>query len=164
MKMREGKRMRESDVHPSAGSRHRRRRVGRGNSATGGTFAGKGSKGQKSRSGRGISRGFEGGQLKLIKRLPHKRGFKNLFRVEHQPINLARLTGFPAGSTVTPETLRESGILKSLATPVAILGDGELSGPLTIHAHRVSASARQKIESAGGTVELLEAPVIHRPR
>ena len=156
--------MREGDVHPPAGARQKRRRVGRGNSASGGTFAGKGSKGQKSRSGRGISRGFEGGQLKLIKRLPHKRGFKNPFRVEYQPINLARLAAFPAGSTVTPETLRESGVIKSLTAPVAVLGDGELSGPLTVRAHRFSESARAKIEGAGGTVELLEAPVIHRPR
>ena len=156
--------MRESNIHSPAGSRRRRRRVGRGNSASGGTFAGKGSKGQKARSGHGISRGFEGGQLKLIKRLPHKRGFKNLFRIEHQPINLTRLAVFPTGSTVTPETLRESGLIKSLTAPVAILGDGELSVPLVVRAHRFSGSAREKIERAGGTVELLEAPVIHRPR
>ena len=156
--------MRENDLHPAPGSRRPRRRIGRGNSAGGGTYAGKGLKGQKSRSGRGISRGFEGGQLKLIKRLPHKRGFKNLFRVEHQPVNLARLGEFPAGSEVTPETLRETGIIKSVKAPVAILGDGELSGPLTVRAHRFSESARKKIEDAGGTIERLEAPVIHRPR
>lgn len=156
--------MRENELHPVPGSRKSRRRLGRGNSATGGTYAGKGLKGQKARSGRGISRGFEGGQLKLIKRLPHKRGFKNLFRVEHQPVNLERLSELPAGSEVTPETLRQSGVIKSVRSPVAILGDGELSGPLTVRAHRFSESARKKIEDAGGTIEKLEAPVIHRPR
>ena len=156
--------MRESDLHPAPGSRRPRQRIGRGNSAGKGTYAGKGLKGQKARSGRGISRGFEGGQLKLIKRLPHKRGFKNPFRVEHQPVNLARLSDIPAGSEVTPETLRQTGVIKSIRSPVAILGDGELSAALTVRAHRFSESARKKIEAAGGTIEHLEAPVIHRPR
>jgi large subunit ribosomal protein L15 len=156
--------MRENDLHPAPGSRRTRRRIGRGNSGTGGTYAGKGLKGQKARAGAGISRGFEGGQLKLIKRLPHKRGFKNLFRVEHQPVNLARLGKLPAGSEVTPETLRQSGVIKSIRMPVAILGDGEISGALTVRAHRFSESAKKKIEDAGGTIERLEAPVIHRPR
>ncbi|MDA1097004.1 MAG: 50S ribosomal protein L15 [Chloroflexi bacterium] len=156
--------MRENEIHPAPGSHKRRRRVGRGNSSGRGTYAGKGMKGQQARSGAGISRGFEGGQLKLIKRLPHKPGFKNPFRVEHQPVNLSRLSDLPAGTEVSPESLRKLGIIKTLRFPVAILGDGELSGPLSVRAHRFSLPARARIEAAGGTVELLETPKIRRPR
>jgi large subunit ribosomal protein L15 len=156
--------MREHELQPSEGARKGRRRVGRGNSSGRGTYSGRGLKGQKARTGKGPRRGFEGGQLSLVKRLPHKRGFKNLFRVEYEPINLDRLSGLPAGSEVTPETLREHGIIKSLRKPIAVLATGDLSGPLTIRAHRFSQAARQKIQAAGGTIEELPAPVINRPR
>lgn len=156
--------MREHELKPAPGSRKARRRVGRGNSSGRGTYSGKGLKGQKARSGAGPRRGFEGGQLALIKRLPHKRGFKNPFRVEYEPINLARLSDFASGAEVTPETLREQGIIKSVRKPIAILADGELAQPLTIRAHRFSQAAREKIQAAGGTIEELPKPVIHRPR
>ena len=156
--------MREHELKPAPGSRKSRRRVGRGNGSGRGTYSGRGMKGQKSRSGGGVRPGFEGGQLALIKRLPHKRGFKNLFRIEYEPINLVRLNDFASGSEVTPETLRERGIIRSLRKPVAILAVGELTQPLTIRAHRFSQAAREKIEAAGGTIEELPKPVIHRPR
>jgi large subunit ribosomal protein L15 len=99
---------------------------------------------------------FEGGQLPLVRRLPHKRGFTNIFRVEYSVVNLDRLAGFARNSEVDPQALVEAGIVKSLNRPVKILGAGELKHPLTVSAHRFSASARAKIESAGGTVVELE--------
>ncbi len=156
--------MHENDLRSPAGSRKRRRRVGRGNSSGRGTYAGKGMKGQKSRSGGGVRASFEGGQLSLVKRLPHKRGFKNLFRVEYEPVNLSSLVDLPAGSEVSPESLREQGIIRSVKKPIVILADGEIEQPLTVRAHRVSRTAREKIEAAGGTIDTLPKPVIHRPR
>lgn len=156
--------MREHELHPAPGSRKARRRRGRGDSSGRGSYSGSGQKGQKSRTGGAKGPAFEGGQISLIKRLPHKRGFINLFRVEYQPVNLERLNGMPAGVTVTPESLREAGIINTLRQPVAILGQGELVHPLTVQAHRFSAAARGKITAAGGTVEVLPAPVISRPR
>jgi large subunit ribosomal protein L15 len=156
--------MREHELRAPAGSHKRRRRVGRGNSSGRGTYAGKGSKGQKARSGAGPGASFEGGQLSLVKRLPHKPGFKNLFRIEYEPVNLAQLVDLPAGAEVTPETLRERGIIRSIRKPIVILADGEIEQPLTVRAHRISRTAREKIEAAGGTIDTLPKPVIHRPR
>ena len=138
--------------------------MGRGIGSGTGKTAGRGHKGQKSRSGGSIARGFEGGQLALIKRLPHKRGFKNPFRIEYQPVNLDKLSEFESGSEVSPEILRERGIIKNIRKPVVILSEGSLDQPLTVSAHRFSVAAKEKIISAGGTINELEKPVISRPR
>ena len=100
--------------------------------------------------------GFEGGQLPLIKRLPRKRGFTNIFRTEYSTINVGQLSGFDAGSEVTPETLVASGIIKSLKRPVKILADGDISHAITVKANKFSATARAKIEAAGGKAEEVE--------
>jgi large subunit ribosomal protein L15 len=112
-------------------------------------------KGQNARSGGGVRPYFEGGQLPLVRRLPYLRGFVNIWRVEHAPVNLWRLDAFKAGSEVSPQSLADVGIIKSSRQVVAILGHGEIDRPLTVKAHRFSASARAKIEAAGGTVEIL---------
>jgi len=112
-------------------------------------------KGQKSRAGNKPRRFFEGGQTRLIKRLPSRRGFTNIFRVEYSPVNLCDLRPFEAGTEVTPELLKEKGVLRSLRKPVKVLGLGEISKPLTVKAHKFSSSAREKIVAAGGSaVEL----------
>jgi large subunit ribosomal protein L15 len=112
-------------------------------------------KGQQARAGYKTRPGFEGGQTALIRRLPRRRGFRNPFRVEFRPVNLKRLADLPANSEVTPESLRAAGIVASKREQIKILGDGDLAVALTVRAHRVSASARAKIEAAGGTVEEL---------
>jgi large subunit ribosomal protein L15 len=127
--------------------------VGRGNASGHGTYSGRGSKGQKARSGVGIRLGFEGGQTPLIKRLPRRRGFTNIFRVEYAPVNVKQLERFEAGTEVTPQLLREVGIIKSLRQPVKVLGDGEITKALIVRAHGFSAVAKEKIEAAGGSVE-----------
>ncbi len=147
--------MKLHDLGPAEGARKNRKRVGRGISAGGGKTAGRGTKGQKSRSGGSIRPYFEGGQLPLVRRLPHLRGFTNIWRVEYTPVNLERLNDFAPGSEVSPETLVEAGIIKSVQEPVKILGGGEIAHPLTIKAHKFSASAREKILAAGGSVEEL---------
>ncbi|MFQ5880593.1 MAG: 50S ribosomal protein L15 [Dehalococcoidia bacterium] len=138
------------ELRPPKGAKHPRKRVGRGNASGHGTYSGRGLKGQKARSGRKPKLGFEGGQTKLIKRLPHRRGFTNIFRVEYAPVNLRQLDRFPAGSEVTPELLQQAGVIKRRRRPVKILGDGQLTKALTVRAHKFSQSARRKIEAAGG--------------
>jgi len=147
--------MKLHDLRPAPGSKRRRKRVGRGIAAGQGKTAGRGTKGQGARSGGGKGPYFEGGQLPLVRRLPFKRGFTNIWRVEYAEVNLDRLERFDRGAEVSPETLAEAGIIKSPRKPVVILGRGELSKPLTVKAHRFSASARAKIEAAGGSVEVL---------
>lgn len=147
--------MQQHELRPPRGARRQRKRVGRGNASGHGTYAGRGLKGQQARSGSGPPRGFEGGQTPLIRRLPRRRGFHNPFRVAYTPVNLRDLARFPAQSEVTPETLREAGVVRSLRYPIKVLGDGELAAALTVRTHRVSAAARAKIEAAGGTVEEL---------
>jgi large subunit ribosomal protein L15 len=143
------------DLRPPKGAKHARKRVGRGNASGHGTYSGRGLKGQKSRAGRKPKLGFEGGQTRLIKRLPHRRGFTNLFRVEYSPVNLRDLQQFAPGSEVTPQLLKDRRVLRSLRRPVKVLALGRLTKPLTVKAHKFSASAREKIEAAGGTaVEL----------
>jgi large subunit ribosomal protein L15 len=127
--------------------------VGRGNSSGHGTYSGRGLKGQKARAGGGVKRGFEGGQLPLVRRMARKRGFTNAFRIEYEPLNLSRLGRFSAGSEVTPEVLYETGVIKDNGRPIKVLGEGELKAALTVRAHKFSATARQKIEGAGGKVE-----------
>jgi large subunit ribosomal protein L15 len=142
-----------SQLHPPAGSRHRRKRVGRGPGSGLGKTSGRGEKGQKSRSGYSGKRGFEGGQMPLIRRVP-KRGFHNLFRKEFAIVNVGRLEKV-TGDEVSPQGLLKSGVISTLHNGLKILGDGELTRALNVSAHRVSKSARQKIEAAGGKIELL---------
>jgi len=147
--------MKLHEIGPVPGSRKRRKRVGRGSAAGQGKSAGRGTKGQAARSGGVKGPYFEGGQLPLVRRLPFRRGFTNIFKVHYVPVNLCRLQAFAADAEVSPETLTAAGILRSPSLPVAILGHGELDRPLQVKAHRVSASARAKIEGAGGSVEEL---------
>ena len=150
--------MLQNDLRPPSGAKHKRKRVGRGNASGHGTYSGRGLKGQKARSGARIRPGFEGGQLSLIRRMSRKRGFTNIFRVEYEEVNLRTLTSrFPAGSEVTPAALVGAGVIKNLKKPVKVLGQGDLEGALTVRAHKFSATARQKIEAAGGKAEVIEA-------
>jgi large subunit ribosomal protein L15 len=147
--------MKLHDLRPAEGAKKSRKRIGRGISAGKGKTAGRGTKGQSSRAGGGVRPYFEGGQLPIVRRLPHKRGFKNPFRIQYSPVNLSRLVAFEENAVITPEVLAEAGILRSPNAPVVILGDGELTKPLVIKAHRFSATAREKIAKAGGTIEEL---------
>ncbi len=147
--------MLQNELTPAPGSRKNKKRVGRGNGSGHGTFCGRGIKGQKSRSGVQIQRGFEGGQLPIIKRLPRKRGFHNLFRVEYSPVNIGSLEVFEAGTEVTPEILFEIGLTDSRTRPVKILSDGEIKKAVTVKAHKFSDAAKAKIEAAGGKVEVI---------
>ena len=142
------------NLRPRPGSRHRVKRLGCGESSGHGKTSGKGHKGQKARSGGSIRLGFEGGQMPLIRRLP-KRGFNNAaFHKRYALVNLDDLNQFKAGSTVNEQALRESKLVRSDVHGIKILGNGELKHALTIEADKVSASARAKIEKAGGTIEL----------
>ncbi len=146
--------IRQNNLSPAPGATRERKRVGRGNGSGHGNYAGRGRNGQKARAGNNKVRpGFEGGQLPLIKRLPQKRGFTNLFRTEYSPVNLDRLNVFESGTEVTADKLLAAGLIKTLSQPVKILADGELSRPLSIRADRFSAAAKAKIEAAGGKVE-----------
>ncbi len=147
--------MMEHQVRPSAGARRRVRRVGRGDGSGRGSYSGKGVKGQKARAGPGKGPSFEGGQLPLVKRLPQRRGFTNIFKREYSLINLGSLNLFPEGSTVTPQALLEAGLVKRRSLPVKVLGTGDLTRSLTVTAHKFSGVARKKIEEAGGKVEEL---------
>ena len=147
--------MMEHLVVPSPGARKNRKRVGRGDSAGQGSTAGRGMKGQKSRSGGSIRAGFEGGQNALIKGLPMKRGFNNIFKTYYSLISLETLETFAAGDRITPELLQQRGFLTSLKQPVKIVGDGQLTKAVTVAAHRFTRSAREKIEAAKGKVEEL---------
>jgi large subunit ribosomal protein L15 len=143
-----------SNLAPPKGSRIRKVRVGRGMGSKLGKTAGAGNKGQKSRRGYSRRRGFEGGQMPLHRRMP-KRGFHNPFGVTYAVLNLEELNVFPAGETVTPELLRAHGFIRGKAERIKVLGDGELTAKLAIHAHAFSASAKEKITKAGGTFEVV---------
>lgn len=143
----------QHELRAPAGARHSRKRVGRGEASGHGKTSGRGQKGQKARSGGQIRRGFEGGQLPLIKRLPFTRGFVNIFKIEYSLVKVGQLEAIDAGTEVTAEVLLEAGLVKSVARPIKILGDGEISKALTVQANKFSASARGKIEAAGGRVE-----------
>ena len=151
--------MKLHDLRPDKGATKRRTRVGRGIAAGKGKTAGRGTKGQGARTGGGKGAYFEGGQLPLVRRLPFKRGFNNLFKIAYQPVNIDQLDElFDAGADVNPESMAEVGLLRSADTPVVILGRGEFAKKkkLAVKAHRVSAGAREKIEKAGGSIELLD--------
>ena len=143
-----------SNLRPPRGSRHRKVRVGRGIGSKLGKTSGSGDKGQKSRRGYSRRRGFEGGQMPLHRRMP-KRGFHNPFSIEYSILNLQDLNVFPAGETVTPELLRAHGFIRRSHDRIKILGDGELTTKLAIHAHAFSASAKDKITKAGGSFEVV---------
>jgi len=145
--------MKQNELKPPAGAKHRTKRVGRGDGSGHGTYSGRGCKGQKSRSSGGVRLGFEGGQLPLIKRLPEKRGFTNIFKTEYNIVNVSRLAVFPPGTEVTPEKLIEAGLIKTLDRPTKILGNGDIDRPLVVKAHKFSSSAEKKIVTAGGKVE-----------
>ncbi len=142
------------DLKPAAGSTKPRKRVGRGPASGTGKTAGRGLNGQKSRSGGGKGAGFEGGQTPLARRLPKLPGFRNPNRVEYKAVNVSRLDAkFESGDVVDGESLKAKGIIKKMDEPVKILGDGEITKALTVKVEKISASARQKIEAAGGKVE-----------
>ncbi len=143
------------ELKPAAGAHRKRRRIGRGIGSGRGTYSTRGLKGQKSRAGGGVNPRFEGGQLPLVLRLPHKRGFTNFTRVEYQVVNVSQLGGFAANSVVDPEALLAGGLVRRKNQPVKLLASGEIDRALTIRVHKASAGAREKIEAAGGTVELI---------
>ena len=149
--------MKLHELRPQEGALKKRKRVGRGIAAGQGKTAGRGTKGQNARSGGGVRPYFEGGQLPLVRKLPFVRGvgFRDPWRVQFTPVNLERLAIFQMEAEVTPEMLVDAGIIKRADELVVILGRGELEHPLTVKAHRFSASARAKIEAAGGVVEEL---------
>lgn len=151
--------MRQNDLFPPLGSRHTRKRVGRGDSSGHGSFSGKGQKGQKARSGKQVRPTFEGGQLPIVKRLPEKRGFVNKFRVDYNIVNVSQLGTFPAGTEVNPELLVSNRLIGSIRKPVKVLGDGNIEIALKVKATKFSALARKKIEAAGGSVEELKSAV-----
>ena len=145
--------MKQNELSPAPGSKKDRKRVGRGDSSGHGTYSGRGQKGQKSRAGGKMRPGFEGGQLPLIKRLPKKRGFNNLFRIEYSIVNVSDLNSFEAGAEITAESLKSAGLIKSTRKPLKVLAGGELGRALTVKAHKFSEAAKTKIEGAGGKAE-----------
>lgn len=146
--------MKLHELRPAEGSRKAPKRVGRGTGSGLGRNAGKGEKGQNARSGGGVRPGFEGGQMPLYRRLP-KRGFTNIFAKEYATINVDRLNIFEDGTEVTPEVLMENGVISKVYDGVKILGNGELTKKLTVKATKFSKAAAEKIETAGGKVEVI---------
>ena len=145
-----------NNLRPPAGAKHAKKRIGRGQGSGNGKTAGRGHKGAKSRSGFKFKRGFEGGQMPLHRRVP-KRGFHNPFRVEYEVVNLDTLgSKFEAGAVVTPDLLRERGLLPGGAERVKVLGRGEIGKALTVRAHKFSGKASEKLAAAGGAAEVLE--------
>jgi len=144
-----------NNLRPPAGMKHPKKRIGRGQGSGNGKTAGRGHKGAKSRSGFHYKRGFEGGQMPLHRRVP-KRGFHNHFRVEYEVVNLDLLAAkFDAGTVVTPELLREQGLVPGGKAPVKILARGEISKKLTVRAHKFSGKAAEKLAAAGGNAEVI---------
>ena len=147
--------MKLHELRPNEGAFQTKKRVGRGVGSGLGKTSGKGHKGQNARSGGGVRPGFEGGQLPLFRRLP-KRGFSNaMFKKEYATINVSDLEKFENGAVVTPELLKEMGILKKQLAGVKVLGNGELTKKLTVKAHKFSSSAIEKIETIGGKAEVI---------
>jgi large subunit ribosomal protein L15 len=150
--------MKLHDLKPQEGSKKSRKRVGRGTAAGQGKTAGRGTKGQKSRAGGGTRLYHQGGNLPFFRRLPFVRGkgFTPINRVEYNEVNVDQLADFKPDSEVTPEVLYEARLLRDTKKPVVVLGRGDLGVALKVRAHRISKSAREKIESAGGSVEIIE--------
>lgn len=151
--------MQQHDLRPAPGATKNKKRIGRGTGSGHGTTAGKGTKGQKARNK--VRRGFEGGQIPIMKRMPYKRGFTNPFRVEYEIVNVGVLETLDIEGTIDQLALASAGLVDT-NRPLKILGDGELTRPLAVVADRVSASARTKIEAAGGTVVELN-PAMREP-
>jgi large subunit ribosomal protein L15 len=151
-------------LRPAPGSRKKARRLGRGHGSGRGKTAGRGTKGQKSRSGGNINPRFEGGQLPLVQRLPYKRGFVNIFRVEFAVVNLQRLARIEGEEPITPQRMVDHGLVKSLKKPVKVLGSGDWDRKVTVVANAFSASARTKIEEAGGRIEEEDHPALERKK
>jgi len=147
--------MKLHQLSPAKGSKHTRKRLGRGPGSGTGKTAGRGEKGQKSRSGYSRMLGFEGGQMPLHRRLP-KRGFTNIFKKENAVVNVSDLERFDNGATVDEGVLRKAGIVKGAVDGIKILGDGKLTKKLNVKATKFSASARKQIEAAGGTCQEIE--------
>jgi large subunit ribosomal protein L15 len=146
-----------SNLQPAEGSKHSKKRVGRGQGSGQGVQAGRGHKGAKSRSGFKFKRGFEGGQMPLHRRIP-KRGFHNLFRTEYAVVNLDTLAErFESGTTITPELLLEAGLIHGVRRPIKVLARGDIAKKLTVRAHKFSGKAAEKIAAAGGAIEVLAA-------
>jgi len=143
------------NLRPDLGSKHKEKRVGRGHGSGHGKTSGRGHKGQKAREGLDIRPFFEGGQTPIIRRVP-KRGFRNPFKIEYVVVNVRDLAkSFSEGEVVDPESLKNKGLVKGKNKLIKVLGDGEISIPLTVRVHAISKSAKEKIERAGGKVELL---------
>jgi large subunit ribosomal protein L15 len=144
-----------SDLKPAHGAKQTKKRVGRGPGSGNGKTAGRGHKGAQSRSGYSYKRGFEGGQMPLHRRLP-KRGFNNLFRTEYAVVNLDQLeSSFDQGTTITPDTLREAGLVHGKRLPIKVLARGEVTKALTVQAHKFSGKAAEKLAAAGGKAEAI---------
>jgi large subunit ribosomal protein L15 len=146
--------MKLHDLRPAEGSKKKRTRYGRG-MAKKGRYSGRGIKGQGSRGSGKVGLYFEGGQLPLVRRLPFKRGFTNLFRIEYQEVKIEELASLSDGTVVTPAMLYENGFVREQYQPIVILGNGDLKKKLTVKAHRFTKSAQEKITSAGGAVEFI---------
>ncbi len=146
--------MRLHELRPPEGARKAAKRKGRGMASGLGKTAGRGQKGQKSRSGSGIRRGFEGGQMPYFQRLP-KRGFTNIFKQKWNIVNISDLTAFDKGSVITQEMLHEAGLIRNLSDPLKVLGNGDLDRKLEVRANRFSKQALEKIEAAGGKAEVI---------
>jgi len=144
-----------NELVPAPGSRTKPYRKGRGIGSGNGKTAGKGHKGQNARSGGGVRPGFEGGQMPLYRRLP-KRGFKNVLAFKYSEINVSTLDKFEDGAEITPELLQESGLIKKLNDGVSVMGNGEITKKVTVHAHRFTKTAKEKIEKAGGKAIIIE--------
>lgn len=156
--------MKLHELQPAAGSHHARKRVGRGPGSGHGKTSTRGQKGQGSRTSVNLPKTFEGGQTRLTMRTPKLRGFSNRWKKRFAVLNLTRLNRFDEGTDVRPELLLEAGIIKDVGDGIKVLGAGDLSRKLTIHAHRFSAEARRKIEAVGGTVAIIEVPPPIRPK
>ena len=150
--------MKLHELHPKPGAHQPPRRLGRGHGSGRGKTAGRGTKGQKSRTGGGIPAWFEGGQTPLHVRTPKLHGFKNRFRVEYAPVNLAKLSGAVKGTLITPDALVHDGLLRDTKLPVKVLGNGDAPAGVTVHAHAFSRSALDKLLAAGSTVQRISWP------
>jgi large subunit ribosomal protein L15 len=146
--------MKIHELSPARGARRKRKRVGRGQGSGHGGTACRGHKGQRSRSGGGTRVGFEGGQMPLHRRLP-KRGFTNIFKKQYNAINISDLSGFEANTTLDTEAMKKAGLFSKLKDGIKLLGDGNISHPLFVKVHKISRAAKEKIEAAGGKVEII---------
>lgn len=144
------------DLKPNDGAKQTSKRLGRGHGSGRGKTAGRGTKGQKARSGRGVRVGFEGGQNPIQQRMPYKRGFTNIWRAQWEIVNLDRLASLDVDGPITPQVLADAGIIRGTEYPVKILGNGELSKPLTVKAQAISKPALAEIERVGGSFEQLD--------